>query len=151
MLTEQEIRTLIENDEASEKKTYARIGERYYEAEHDIRDYLIFFYDAEGELKIDETKSNIKISHPYFTELVDQLVQYLLSNKEAFIKSDDPQLQKQLDIYFNKNDKFCTVTKFNFCICFCTNLCHINRCTRCNLCIIYLFTKECIICTFDNF
>jgi SPP1 family phage portal protein len=106
MLTEQEIRTLIENDEASEKKTYARIGERYYEAEHDIRDYLIFFYDAEGELKIDETKSNIKISHPFFTELVDQLVQYLLSNKEAFIKSDDPQLQKQLDIYFNKNDKF---------------------------------------------
>ena len=106
MLTPQEIRTLIDNDWASEKKEFARIGERYYEADHDIRNYRLFFYNAEGELKEDHTKSNIKISHPYFTELVDQLVQFLLSNQEAFVKSDNPQLQKWLDLYFNDNDKF---------------------------------------------
>lgn len=106
MLTVDEIRALIENDENSEKKIFARLGERYYEAEHDIRDYRLFYFDAEGELKEDKTKSNIKISHPYFTELVDQIVQFLLSNQDAFVKSDNSELQEWLDLYFNDNDKF---------------------------------------------
>ena len=106
MLTPQEIKTFIDNDRASIKKKLAREGQRYYEADHDIKDYRIFFIDAQGNVQEDKTKSNIKISHPFFTELVDQEVQYMLSGKEGFVKSDDPDLQEHLDAYFNDNEDF---------------------------------------------
>ena len=106
MLTTDEIRTFITSDSASTKKQLARVGQRYYEAEHDINNYRIFFVDAEGKMQEDKTKSNIKISHPFFTELVDQEVQYMLSGKDGFVKSDLPELQKHLDDYFNENEDF---------------------------------------------
>ena len=106
MLTPQEIKTFIDNDWSSIKKQLARIGQRYYEADHDIKDYRIFFFDAQGNVREDKTKSNIKISHPFFTELVDQEVQYMLSDKEGFVRSDDPDLQAHLDDYFNENEDF---------------------------------------------
>ena len=106
MLTPGEIKTLIDNDAASEKKRLARIGLRYYEAEHDIKDYRVFFIDAEGHLQEDTTKSNIKISHPFLSELIDQKVQYMLSGKDRYIKSDLPELQAELDERFNYNDEF---------------------------------------------
>lgn len=106
MLTEAEILRLIQEDSASTKKQLARQGQAYYEGDHDIRNYRLFYYDADGVLKEDKTRSNIKISHPFLTELVDQKVQYTLSGKEAFIKSDIPELQTQLDSYFNENEDF---------------------------------------------
>lgn len=106
MLTTSEIKTFIANDAASTKKRLARQGVRYYEGRHDIKDYRIFYIDADGNLKEDRTKSNIRIAHPFFTEIVDQIVPYLLSGKERIIKSDDPALQKHLDAYFNDNDAF---------------------------------------------
>ena len=108
MLTPAEIKTFIDNDRASEKKRFARVGQRYYEADHDIKDFRIFFFDADGKLKEDKTKSNIKICHPFFTENVDQTVQYLLSGEGGFIKSDIPELQAELDAYFNENEDFVT-------------------------------------------
>lgn len=106
MLTASEIKTFIDNDRASIKKQLARTGQRYYEADHDIRNYRVFFINADGNLEEDKTKSNIKISHPFFTELVDQEVQYMLSGKDGFVKSDDPDLQAHLDSYFNDNEDF---------------------------------------------
>ena len=106
MLTVDEIKSFIDQDIASTKKKLAKIGQRYYEADHDIKDYRIFFIDADGNLKEDKNKSNIKISHPFFTENVDQAVQYVLSNQEGFVKSDDPDLQAELDAYFNENEDF---------------------------------------------
>ena len=111
MLTVGEIKTLIERDAASEKKQQARKGLQYYECGHDIKDYRIYFVNAEGKLQEDKTKSNIKISHPFFTELIDQKVQYMLSGKEAYggcryVKSDIPELQDELDERFNENDEF---------------------------------------------
>ena len=50
MLTPSEIKTFIDNDRASIKKQLARTGQRYYEADHDIKDYRIFFIDADGNL-----------------------------------------------------------------------------------------------------
>lgn len=108
MLTTEEIKTFIDNDRASKKKQLARVGQRYYEADHDIKDFRIFFFDADGKLKEDKTKSNIKICHPFFTENVDQTVQYLLSGDGGFIKSDIPELQAELDSYFNENEDFVT-------------------------------------------
>lgn len=106
MLTVQEIQKFIDDDRASVKKQLAMKGNAYYEGDHDIKDYRIFFIDADGKLKEDKTKSNIRISHPFFTEIVDQLVQYMLSGKDSFIKSDIPVLQEKLDEYFNENEDF---------------------------------------------
>ena len=106
MLTAQEIKTFIDNDAASKKKQFARMGQRYYEADHDIRQYRIFYVNADGQVQEDKTKSNIKISHPFYTELVDQAVQYMLSGKDGFVKSDIPELQGELDAYFNDNEDF---------------------------------------------
>ena len=106
MLSVQEIKTFMDNDAVSVKKRLAREGQRYYEADHDIKDYRIFFVNADGMLEEDNTKSNIKISHPFFTELVDQEVQYMLSGKDGFVRSDDPDLQQHLDAYFNENEDF---------------------------------------------
>ena len=106
MLSVQEIKTFMDNDAASIKKRLAKEGQRYYEADHDIKDYRIFFVNADGMLEEDKVKSNIKISHPFFTELVDQEVQYMLSSKDGFVKSDDPQLQELLNGYFDDNEDF---------------------------------------------
>lgn len=106
MLTIDEIRQFIQDDAASDRKLFARKGQAYYEADHDIKQYRLFYYNSDGELVEDTTRSNIKISHPFFTELVDQCTQYILSNEEGFIKSDIPELQKELDSYFNENEDF---------------------------------------------
>ena len=106
MLTIEEITRFIEEDNSSERKIHAKKGLKYYEAKHDIRNYQIFYYNADGQLVEDTTRSNIKISHPFFTELVDQEVQYMLSGKDGFVKSDIPELQNELDEYFNENEDF---------------------------------------------
>lgn len=106
MLTVDEISRLIQEDATSDKKRFARVGQRYYEADHDIRNYRLYYYDADGNLKMDQTRANIKIPHPFFTELVDQEVQYMLSGDEGFVKSNDPELQTHLDEYFNNDEDF---------------------------------------------
>lgn len=106
MLTVSEIKTFIDKDASSTKKRRAMEGRRYYEADHDIKDYRIFFIDADGNLREDTTKSNIKISHPFFRLLVDQQAQYMLSGHGGFVKSDIPELQTELDAYFNENESF---------------------------------------------
>ena len=106
MLTPEEIKKYIDDDTASNKKKYAKVGQRYYEGNHDIRQYKMYFFDADGKVKEEKIRSNIKITHPFFTELVDQEVQYMLSGKDGFIKSDDPKLQTLLDEYFNENEGF---------------------------------------------
>ena len=77
MLSSEEIKKFIEEDMLSEKKRKAAEGQRYYEAEHDILNTRLFYFDADGELKEDKTRSNIKISHPFFMELADHRRQYM--------------------------------------------------------------------------
>lgn len=106
MLSINEIRKFIEADAQSDRKRFARTGLRYFEGDHDIRGYRIFFINGEGKLQEDRTKSNIKISHPFFRLLVDQQTQYMLSGRSGFVKSDIPELQTELDAYFNDNESF---------------------------------------------
>jgi len=108
MLTPQEIKSLLDADQDTKQKRAARTGQRYYDGEHDIKDYRIFYFDDEGSLHEDTMRSNIKISHCFFTELVDQEVQYFLSGKDGFVFSDLPELQTVLDEYFNENEDFCS-------------------------------------------
>lgn len=106
MLSVEEIKSFIQSDANSTRKKHAIEGERYYEGIHDIRKYRIFYFDANGKLQEDKTRSNIKISHPFFTEHVDQETQYMLSGEESIFKSDIPELQDALDEYFNENEDF---------------------------------------------
>lgn len=106
MLTVDEIKQFIDEDATSEKKRFARKGQAYYDGEHDIKDYRLYYYNASKELIEDKTRSNIKISHPFFTELTDQAVQLILSGEGGIIKSDIPELQTELDASFNENENF---------------------------------------------
>lgn len=106
MLTVQEIRKFIDQDAASDKKRKAQVGLDYYENKTDIQHYRIFYIDADGVLREDKTKCNFRISHPFFKLIVDQEAQYILSGEGAFIKSDIPELQTELDEYFNENENF---------------------------------------------
>ena len=100
MLKINEILEFIREDTTSDKKRLAKIGQNYYDGKHDILNYRLFYFDADGQLVEDKIRSNIKIPHPFFTELVDQEVQYMLSDDD-FVKSDIPELQDELDKYFN--------------------------------------------------
>lgn len=103
MLQVEEIKQLIADDYNSQKKRLARVGQRYYEGEHDIREYRVFYYNTDGELVEDRARSNQRISHPFFTELVDQLVSFVLSNTDEIIKSKIPELQEHLNKYFDED------------------------------------------------
>lgn len=102
-LTVTEIKRFISDDIASEKKKRAAVGWRYYNAEHDILNCRLFYYNADGKLVEDTTRSNIKICHPFFTILADQLSAYAISQSENPIqaKKKDDGLQDLLDEVFD--------------------------------------------------
>ena len=106
MLTIEEIKTFINEDNASLLKKKAREGWAYYEGRHDILDYRMFYWNADDNLVEDKTRSNVKIPHQFFTELVDQGTQHILSGEEGIFQSEDESLQSYLDLYFNKNRAF---------------------------------------------
>lgn len=104
MLSISEIKQFIDEDNASEKKKRAREGMRYYEAEHDILQSRLFYYNTDGKLVEDVYRSNIRICHPFFTELSEQLSSYMLSFKGNPIqaKEEATGLQDFLDEYFDE-------------------------------------------------
>lgn len=107
MLTVDEIKSFINADTGSTLKEKAKKGQRYYDGLHDILEYRLFYWNADKNLVEDKTRSNAKIPHPFLTELVDQATQFVLSgSKDGIIMSDDEGLQKELDLYFNKNKRF---------------------------------------------
>lgn len=103
MLTEAEIKRFIEEDATSDKKRMAAIGQRYYEADHDILNYRMFYYNSDGVLVEDKARSNSRICHPFLTEQIDQKAAYMLSFDENPIQAKDSAdgLQELLDAYFD--------------------------------------------------
>lgn len=103
MLNTEEIKRLIDDDSVSDKKRAATVGQRYYDAEHDILNYRMFYYNTDGVLVEDKARANSRICHPFFTELVDQLAAYMLSGEENPIQAAEVAegLQEHLDEYFN--------------------------------------------------
>lgn len=106
MLTVEEIKKFIEQDAVSDRKRQAREGQRYYEGDHDILKKKLYFLNNQGELLEEKFKSNYRIPHPFFTELTDQEVQFLLSGEDGFMHAQDPDFQKVLDERFNNNCDF---------------------------------------------
>lgn len=106
MLTVEEIKMFIEEDRASLKKQFAKTGQRYYDGDHDILGYRIFYFNADDQLVEDKVRSNVKIPHPFFKELTEQGTQYTLSGDDQFVLSHISELQRELDDRFNYNDDF---------------------------------------------
>lgn len=105
MLSIAEIKRFIDDDITSEKKKLAKVGQDYYEAKHDIMNCRLFYWNADGNLVEDTTRSNIKISHPFFMILSDQLSSYMLSFGENPIRAKENAegLQEYLDQYFDED------------------------------------------------
>lgn len=98
----EDIMELIKKDKMNKEKDKAIQGLNYYKGKHDILNYRLFYYDSNGQLQEDRFRSNIKIEHRFHTELVDQKVQYLLSNPIE-IEAEDERLNEYLDEYINED------------------------------------------------
>ena len=105
MLELAEIKKFIDKDMKSDKKRLAKVGVDYYEGRHDILQCQILCKDPDGQWVKAKGTSDIKITHPFFNELVEQKAQYALSGKDSFVRSDDPELQEYLDEYFDDDFK----------------------------------------------
>ena len=97
-----EVKRLVSNDRGSKLKQEMRTGIDYYEGKHDIANYRLFYFNNEGEIVEEKNRSNTRIAHQYFTELVDQKVQYLLSNPIE-VTTEQAGLQEYLDEYINED------------------------------------------------
>ena len=78
MLTNAEIKSFIDKDLQSDKKRLAKVGVDYYEGRHDILKCQIAYKDNEGVWQIAQGASDVKITHPFFNELVEQKAQYMV-------------------------------------------------------------------------
>ena len=105
MLSVAEIKKFMDDDAASEKKKRAKVGDDYYNGEHDILKYRLFYFNTDEKLVEDTTRANIKICHPFFMILSDQLSSFMLSFKENPIRAKKgvEGLQEHLDLYFDSN------------------------------------------------
>lgn len=98
------LKAAIKADLESSAKKKAREGVAYYKGEHEILNNRIFYINDDGELVEDKHASNIRIPHEFFTEIVDQKVQYLLSNPLEFeVTTEDETFKERLEEYYNED------------------------------------------------
>ncbi len=95
------IEEAIQADQIEKQKKMQK-AINYYEYQHDIEDNRIFYFDEHGVLQEDQYATNTKISHPFFTELVDQSVSYLLSNPVE-VTTEDPKFKEYLEEYWGED------------------------------------------------
>lgn len=95
------VKQAVSNDRAASYKDNMRKGIDYYKHKHDIKDLRFFYVDNEGKVHEETARSNIKISHSYFTELSDQKTQYLLSNPVE-VTTEQEGLQEYLEEYLDE-------------------------------------------------
>lgn len=101
LLASKAIEKAIEADIRSPLKAKALEGLKYYKGDHDILQYKLIYIDSEGRVREEKHRSNIKIEHRFHTELVDQKVQYLLSNPVQ-IETEDEKLKAALAPYLGE-------------------------------------------------
>ena len=90
----------VKTDRQSPIKEKMSEGIKYYDYKHDILKFRLFYYNEDGKLVEETNRSNIKIPHAFFTEQVDQKVQYLLSNPVEF-ETADTELKTYLEEYID--------------------------------------------------
>lgn len=92
----------VKTDRQSPIKEKMSEGLKYYDYKHDILKFRLFYYNEDGKLVEETNRSNIKIPHAFFTEQVDQKVQYLLSNPVEF-ETADTDLKTYLEEYIDED------------------------------------------------
>ncbi len=90
----------VKTDRQSPIKEKMSEGIKYYDYKHDILKFRLFYYNDDGKFVEETNRSNIKIPHAFFTEQVDQKVQYLLSNPVEF-ETADTELKTYLEEYID--------------------------------------------------
>ena len=90
----------VKTDRQSPIKEKMSEGIEYYDYKHDILKFRLFYYNDDGKFVEETNRSNIKIPHAFFTEQVDQKVQYLLSNPVEF-ETADTELKTYLEEYID--------------------------------------------------
>jgi SPP1 family phage portal protein len=100
------IRDLIDTDLRSEFKREMRSGTQYYDARHDILDYLQYYW-IDSVRQRDLVKTNNTIPHPFHKVLVDQKVAYIAGNPVLVSVSDDAAdagaFQEQLILWLDES------------------------------------------------
>lgn len=96
------IKEAIKANASSEKRSRADEGIAYYNYRNDILDNRIVYFNGQGELVEDKYASNLRISHGFLPELVDQKVQLLLSNPVEVV-TEDAELAEKLKEYYNED------------------------------------------------
>lgn len=91
---------IIFSDKTSDKKAQMQVAKDYYRGRHDILDYRLFYVNNDGQMVEETNRSNVQIPHQFFTELVDQKTNYLLSNPIEF-KTENAHLAKRLEEYID--------------------------------------------------
>lgn len=94
------IEYLITQERNNPKRKQAEVAERYYDYDHDILKHRIFYINDNDQLAEDEYASNITIPHPFFTEIVDQSVNTLLSDLPE-LYTEDETYQAYLEEYWD--------------------------------------------------
>jgi SPP1 family phage portal protein len=96
------LKEAIRTDIMTEAKIKAQEGVDYYKGFHQILNHQIFWIDSEDNLIEDTASYNSRISRRFLTELIDQKVQYLLSNRiDVDIEEDDEEFKSRLDEYYD--------------------------------------------------
>ena len=94
----QDISKLITEDRVSKEKKDMEVSLKYYNKKHDILNYRLFYVNNDNQLVEEKNRSNIKIAHAFYTEQIDQKVNYLLANPIEF-KTNNERLESYLKQY----------------------------------------------------
>ncbi|MCW6683043.1 phage portal protein [Aerococcaceae bacterium NML160702] len=93
---------LIARNLVSAEKKAMKDSLNYYAGKHDILNYKMYYFDSNGQLREEKTRSNIKIPHRFYTQLIDQKIGYLLSNPVE-ITSKNERLNNRLKQYITSD------------------------------------------------
>ena len=108
-----ELKNLIDQDMGSIEKINMRKADSYYDNVNDIANIDFRKYKGScGETKINENRSNQRLSHNFLKILVNQAVSYIVGNPVNY-STDDKQFQDFLDDYlmFNFDDMVVNLCK----------------------------------------
>lgn len=97
MTTEEILYNEIKEFNASDKRAWMVIGDRYYRCENDILNRKILRHTENGDIE-DKSKANNKLAHGFVKNLVDEKIGYLLT-KDYALKCDNEQyIQKVKEV-----------------------------------------------------
>lgn len=102
LTTEEFIQICIKEFQDSKERHLMLIGERYYQADNDIRRRKMYRYDKTQRPVVDEQKVNNKLIHSFMHLFVEDKINYLLSRPYT-ISSDNKTYSNKVTETLGKN------------------------------------------------